>query len=70
LKAILEGLGLVGIVKVNKSESKASTESTEKHEFSPEFFDKLEGMPLETQEKLAALAGEMDTLVEESRGAE
>ena len=70
LKAILEGLGLVGIVKVNKSESKASTEATTQHEFSPEFFDKLEGMPMETQEKLAALAGEMDELVEESKGAE
>jgi hypothetical protein len=68
LKAILEGLGLVGIVKVNKSESKASTESTERHEFSPDFFDKLEGMPLETQEMLAALAGEMDALVEEAKG--
>jgi hypothetical protein len=68
LKAILEGLGLVGIVKVNKSESKASTEQSTTHEFSPEFFDKLEGMPMETQEELARLAGEMDKVIEESKG--
>ena len=70
LKAVLEGLGLVGLVKVNKSESKASTESTEHHEFSPEFFDKLEGLPLGTQDKLAELASEMDTVINEAKGTE
>lgn len=70
LKAILEGMGLVGMVKVNKSESKAKTEETQTLELSADFFDKLEGLPLETQERLAQLAGEMDSLVQEAKGAE
>lgn len=67
LKAILEGMGLVGIVKVNKSESKAKTEEVHQHELSPDFFDNLEALPLETQQKLAEMASEMETVMAESK---
>ena len=70
LKAILEGLGMGGITKVNKSESKTTSETKETHELSPEMFERLEGLPLDTQKKLAEMAGEMSGLLEDAKGTE
>lgn len=68
LRAVVEGLDRIGMAKVNKSESRVLSESNEKHEFSPEFFERLEGLPLETQQKLAGMAEEMETIISQQRG--
>lgn len=69
LKAIEAALDRVGLAKVNKSESKvtkdAHSSETHEHAFSQEFLDSLEGMPVETQQKLAALMSEADKLMSE-----
>ena len=70
LRAILEGLDRIGMAKVNKSESKVLNEDKQTHEFSPDFFEKLEGMPLETQQQLAGMAEEMESLMRSAKGAE
>jgi hypothetical protein len=68
LKAIVEGLDRVGLAKVNKSESIVTkTEHTE-HDLSADFFERLEGLPLETQQQLASMAAEMDKIVEQAKG--
>lgn len=69
LRAIESGLDRTGLSKVNKSESKLTKEEKETHEFSPEFFERLEGLPLETQHKLAEMATEMESMIRESKGA-
>jgi hypothetical protein len=70
LRAVTEGLDRIGMAKVNKSESRVLSESKEEHEFSPEFFERLEGLPLETQQKLAGMAEEMETMIKSQRGKE
>jgi hypothetical protein len=70
LRAVTEGLDRIGMAKVNKSESRVLNESKEEHEFSPEFFERLEGLPLETQQRLAGMAEEMETMIKSSRGKE
>lgn len=69
LKAILEGLDRVGMAKVNKSESRVTKDEnkseTHTHSFSEEFMERLEGMPVDTQKKLAELMSEVDRLMVE-----
>jgi hypothetical protein len=69
LKAIEAGLDRVGLAKVNKSESKVTKDEhkseTHEHAFSQQFLERLEGMPVETQQKLASLMAEADQLLEE-----
>jgi hypothetical protein len=70
LRAILEGLDRIGLAKVNKSESKVLTEDKQVVGFSPEAFEHLEGLPLETQQELAKMATEMQEMVDNSKGKE
>lgn len=70
LKAIVEGLDRVGITKVNKSESVVTKTERQEHDVSEGFFDRLEALPIETQRQVAALMGEVETLVSEAKGSE
>lgn len=68
LRAIESGLDRVGLAKVNKSESIVTKTEREEHDLSSSLFEKLEGLPIDTQRKLAEMAVEMDAMIEEGRG--
>jgi hypothetical protein len=70
LRAIESGLDRVGVSKVNKSESVVTKTERSEVDFTSDVFERMEGLPLETQSKLAALATEMDELVQASKGQE
>lgn len=70
LRAITEALDRVGISKVNKSESVVNRTDRQEVGLSAEIFERMEGMPIKTQEELARLATEMEAVMEESKGAE
>ena len=68
LRAIESALDRGGIAKVNKSESVVTKKN--EHDMSDDFWSKLEGLPIETQQKVARLTEELETLVSEARGTE
>lgn len=68
LKAIESGLDRVGVSKVNKSESAVTKTERQEVEFSADVFERLEALPIETQEKVAALAAEMEVAIEDAKG--
>lgn len=70
LKILEAGLDRVGLSKVNKSESKVSKNETREVAFSSEFFERMEGLPVETQSKLASMAAEMEEIMEQAVGTE
>jgi len=70
LRAIESGLDRVGVAKVNKSESIVSKTERQEFDFSQEAFEKLEGLPLETQEKIARLSAEMEVVINDAKGKE
>lgn len=70
LNAIVEGLDRVGITKVNKSESAVTRTERTEIGFGEDFFSKLEGLPIETQRRIAELSAEMESLVLSERGNE
>lgn len=70
LRAIESGLDRGGLSKVNKSESKVLSTSKTEHGLGEDFFEKMQGLPLETQHRLAELSVEMETLVAQAKGAE
>lgn len=70
LRAIESGLDRVGIAKVNKSESIVRKRDETEHSLSSELVDRMEGLPLNTQQRLAELAVEMDELISSAKGAE
>lgn len=63
-------LDRVGLAKVNKSESKVTKETREEHDLSSGLFERLESLPIETQQELARLSAEMDALVQAAKGEE
>jgi hypothetical protein len=70
LRAIESGLDRVGVTKVNKSESIVTKKDQQEHSLAADLFERMEGLPLETQQKIAALATELDELVTSARGTE
>lgn len=70
LRAIESGLDRVGIAKVNKSESIVRKRDETEHSLSADLVEKMEGLPLTTQQRLAELAIEMDELISSAKGAE
>ncbi len=69
IQAITEVLDRGGVTKVNKSESTTTQKKLHEHEISDEFFEKLEGLPLETQTRLAEMAKEMEEMISEAKGS-
>ena len=67
LKAIVEGLDRVGLSKVNKSESIVTNTKREEHALSDDFFERLQGLPIETQQQIAAMSAEMDQMIENAK---
>jgi hypothetical protein len=70
LRAIESGLDRVGVAKVNKSESVVTKNERTEFGISPESLEKMEALPLETQEKIAKLASEMEDLMTSAKGSE
>lgn len=70
LRAITEGLDRVGVTKVNKSESVVTKSERQEVDFSTEIFEKMEALPIESQEKIARLAAEMEGVISEAKGKE
>lgn len=70
IQAVTEILDRAGLTKVNKSESHTVKTERAEADLSPDFFSKLEGLPIETQTKLAQMAQEMNTLVADAKGTE
>lgn len=70
IQAITEVLDRGGVTKVNKSESTTTQKKVHEHDLSEDFFERLEGLPIETQSRIAEMAEEMNSLIEASRGKE
>jgi hypothetical protein len=70
LRAITEGLDRVGVTKVNKSESVVTKSERQEVDFSTEIFEKMEALPIESQEQIARLAAEMEGVISEAKGKE
>lgn len=70
LRAIESGLDRTGLSKVNKSESVVTKNEKTTHTLASDLFERMEGLPFETQQKLAAMATEMEEMMETARGQE
>jgi hypothetical protein len=68
LRAAESALDRVGLSKVNKSESKVTKENKDSLTLSDdEFLDKVAGLPLESQTRIAELATEMQAEIEKAK---
>jgi hypothetical protein len=70
LKAIESGLDRVGVAKTSRSESIVTKNERTEFDISAETFEKMEALPLETQEQIARLAAEMEAVIENAKGNE
>jgi hypothetical protein len=68
LRILEAGLDRVGLSKVNKSESKVTKNDRQEVAFSSEFFERMEGLPIETQQRLAEMAAEMEEIMQQGAG--
>lgn len=61
-KCYIDVLDRVGLIKVSKSESVVDNRSTEKID-GADFFERIKGLPVETQQEIAALSQQMEVLI-------
>ena len=66
-KCYIDVLDRVGLIKVTKSESVVDNRSTEKID-GAEFFERIKGLPIETQTELAELSAKMEELMASAAG--